>query len=89
LLFPLTYWSEEDFAGIAWDCGGVTTGSVTVPLVLAMGMGIGGELNVIDGFGVLAMASVYPVITVLLYGMIVRFRQRRSFQLPEKVTENG
>jgi hypothetical protein len=89
LLFPLTCWSEEDFAGIAWDCGGVTTGSVTVPLVLAMGMGIGGELNVIDGFGVLAMASVYPVITVLLYGMIVRLRQRRSFELPEKVNENG
>jgi hypothetical protein len=89
LLFPLTFWSEEDFAGIAWDCGGVTTGTVTVPLVLAMGMGIGGELNVVDGFGVLAMASVCPVITVLLYGIAVRIRQRRSFQLPEKEDENG
>ena len=89
LLFPLTYWSEEGFAGIAWDCGGVTTGSVTVPLVLAMGIGIGGELNVVDGFGVLAMASVYPVITVLVYGMTVRLRQRRSFELTEKMNENG
>ncbi|MDF7808219.1 DUF1538 domain-containing protein [Pontiellaceae bacterium B12219] len=89
LLLLLTFWSEEEFAGIAWDCGGVTTGPVTVPLVLAMGMGIGGELNVIDGFGVLAMASAYPVITVLLYGMIVRIRQRRSFERTEKANENG
>ncbi len=78
LLLPLTRWSEEDFAGIAWDCGGVTTGSVTVPLVLAMGLGIGGELDVVDGFGVLAMASVYPIISVLVYGLVVRTRQRRG-----------
>jgi len=78
LLLPLTRWSEEDFAGIAWDCGGVTTGSVTVPLVLAMGLGIGGELDVVDGFGVLAMASVYPIISVLVYGLVVRARQRRG-----------
>jgi len=80
LLFPLTHWSQEDFAAIAWDCGGVTTGIVTVPLVLAMGLGIGGELNVVDGFGVLAMASVYPVITVLFYGLTVRLRQHRNFK---------
>ncbi|MCH8513307.1 MAG: DUF1538 domain-containing protein [Kiritimatiellae bacterium] len=78
LLLPLTYWSEEDFAGIAWDCGGVTTGGITVPLVLAMGLGIGGELNVTDGFGVLAMASAYPILTVLLFGMMVRARQRKG-----------
>ena len=80
LLLPLTYWSEEDFAGIAWDCGGVTTGGITVPLVLAMGLGIGGELNVTDGFGVLAMASAYPILTVLLFGMMVRARQRKGLQ---------
>lgn len=77
LLLPLTYWSDEDFAAIAWDCGGVTTGSVTVPLVLAMGLGIGGELGVVDGFGVLAMASAYPILTVLLYGLMVRTRRQR------------
>lgn len=79
-LLPLTYWSEEDFAGIAWDSGGVTTGSITVPLVLAMGLGIGGELKVADGFGVLAMASVFPIIAVLLYGLAVQARQRHSIQ---------
>ncbi|MCC5843110.1 MAG: DUF1538 family protein [Verrucomicrobia bacterium] len=77
-LLPLTFWSDEDFAAIAWDCGGVTTGSITVPLVLAMGLGIGSELKVIDGFGVLAMASAYPIISVLLYGLWMQRRQARS-----------
>lgn len=72
LLLPLTWLSDEDFAAIAWDCGGVTTGSVTVPLVLAMGLGIGGELGVVDGFGVLAMASAFPIVTVMMYGLWVR-----------------
>jgi hypothetical protein len=83
-LLPLTRISEEDFAGIAWDCGGVTTGSITVPLVLALGLGIGGELNVVDGFGILAMASVCPIISVLLFGLVVRARQRREFEAPEE-----
>ena len=74
---PLTYFSEGEFCSMAWDCGGVTTGPVTVPLVLAMGLSIGGELNVIDGFGILACASFSPVITVLIFGLITRARQKR------------
>lgn len=83
LLLFLTHWSEEDFAGIAWDCGGVTTGVVTVPLVMAMGLGIGSELNVAEGFGTLAMASVYPILTVMIYGLMLRARQRRSIRAAE------
>jgi len=83
LLLLLTYWSEEDFAGIAWDCGGVTTGPVTVPLVMALGVSVGGELQVVDGFGVLALASACPVLTVLVYGMVLRLRQRRSIRALE------
>lgn len=75
LLIILSYFSEEEFTAIAWDSGGVTTGPVTVPLVLAMGLSIGGVLNVSDGFGILAMASAYPIITVLLYGLYVRTKQ--------------
>ncbi len=81
LLLPLTHWSEEDFAGIAWDSGGVTTGSITVPLVLSMGLGIRSEVAVADGFGLLAMASVYPILTVLLFGLFIRGRQRRAMRL--------
>ncbi|MFO7574637.1 MAG: DUF1538 domain-containing protein [Bacteroidales bacterium] len=78
MLLPLTWFSEEEFSAIAWDSGGVTTGPVTVPLVLAMGLSIGGELNVVDGFGVLALASVFPIITVLVFGLIVQIKQQRS-----------
>lgn len=77
LLIPLTYFSEDEFTAIAWDCGGVTTGPVTVPLVLAMGLSIGSELNVVDGFGILAMASAFPIITVLLFGLVSNARQKQ------------
>ena len=78
LLIPLTIISDDEFSAIAWDSGGVTTGPVTVPLVLAMGLSIGGALNISDGFGVLALASAYPIITVLLFGLIAQAKQRRS-----------
>ena len=84
LLLPLTFWSEEEFAGVAWDSGGVTTGPVTVPLVLAMGLGIGSELGVVDGFGVVSMASVFPILSVSLYGFMVRARQRRAIRDAER-----
>ncbi len=89
LLIPLTIWSEEEFTAIAWDSGGVTTGPVTVPLVLAMGLSIGGELNIVDGFGVLALASALPIITVLLFGLYTRSNQRRSIQKRIKADANG
>jgi hypothetical protein len=75
-LLILTWFSDDEFVGIAWDSGGVTTGPITVPLVLAMGLGIGGELKVVDGFGIVAMASVFPIITMLIYGIRVRRKQR-------------
>jgi len=77
-LIPLTIISDDEFSAIAWDSGGVTTGPVTVPLVLAMGLSIGGALNISDGFGVLALASAYPIITVLLFGLIAKAKQRKS-----------
>ncbi len=88
-LIPVTLLSDEDFAGIAWDSGGVTTGPVTVPLVLAMGLGIGGEVDVVHGFGVLAMASVYPILSVSIFGLIVRARQRRTMREAEREDDDG
>ncbi|MCK4919976.1 MAG: DUF1538 domain-containing protein [Bacteroidales bacterium] len=89
LLLALTSWSEEEFTAIAWDSGGVTTGPVTVPLVLAMGLSIGSELSIADGFGVLALASAFPIITVLLYGLYSRAKQKRSIQSKQKEEVNG
>lgn len=80
LLLILTIFSEDGFASIAWDSGGVTTGPVTVPLVLAMGLGIGGALNVSDGFGILAMASAWPIIIVLLFGIYSRLKQHNNLK---------
>jgi hypothetical protein len=79
-LLVLTMISDEVFVNIAWDSAGVTTGPITVPLVLAMGLGIGANVpGVIDGFGVLALASVGPIIVVLSVGLLVR-RARKSSQ---------
>lgn len=61
----LTIFVDEGLCCIAWDSAGVTTGPVTVPLVLSMGVGICGEVSSMDGFGILACASVCPIITVL------------------------
>jgi hypothetical protein len=88
LLIPLTLISEEEFTSIAWDSGGVTTGPVTVPLVLAMGLSIGGELEISDGFGVLALASAFPILTVLLFGIFAQAKQRRSILSTQNSPEN-
>ena len=71
-LLVLTFFSSEDFVNFGGDSAGVTTGPITVPLVLAMGLGIGAKTGAIDGFGVLSLASVGPIITVLTVGLLVR-----------------
>ena len=72
ILLVLTWLSSEEFVNFGWDSAGVTTGPITVPLVLAMGLGIGANVpGAVDGFGILALASVGPIITVLTVGFIV------------------
>lgn len=78
LLLVLTFLSNEDFVNFAWDSAGVTTGPITVPLVMAMGLGIGAATGVSDGFGVLALASVGPILTVLVVGLIVSRKAKRA-----------
>lgn len=69
LALLMTLVSREEYVNLAWDSAGVTTGPVTVPLVLAMGLGLGQAVNAHEGFGILAMASVGPIVTVLAYGL--------------------
>lgn len=73
----LTAASDESFVNIAWDSAGVTTGPVTVPLVLAMGLGLGGAVGAPEGFGILSMASIGPIIAVMATGLWVRWQTRR------------
>lgn len=74
----LTFFSTEEFVNVAWDSAGVTTGPVTVPLVLAMGLGLGNAVSAVEGFGILSMASIGPIIAVLSMGLFIRFRQSRT-----------
>jgi len=74
----LTLISSEEFVNVAWDSAGVTTGPVTVPLVLAMGLGFGGAVNAVEGFGILSMASICPIISVMSVGLYIQWRQKRS-----------
>ena len=74
----LTLVSSEAFVNVAWDSAGVTTGPVTVPLVLAMGLGFGNATQAVEGFGILCLASVGPIITVLLSGLWSRYKIHRE-----------
>ncbi len=71
----LTSFAPENIIGIAYDSGGVTTSTITVPLVTALGVGLAtvikGRNPMLDGFGLIAFASLTPMIFVLLYGMVV------------------
>ncbi len=72
----LTYFSSEEFVNVAWDSAGVTTGPVTVPLVLAMGLGFGNAVGAVEGFGILSMASIGPIISVLTTGLYIQLKQK-------------
>ena len=80
VLMVLTVISSEDFVNIGWDSAGVTTGPVTVPLVLAMGLGISAQVGSVEGFGILALASVCPILAVLLVGLHVTRRRREEVE---------
>ena len=74
----LTWLSSEAFVNIAWDSAGVTTGPITVPLVLAMGLGLGNAVNAVEGFGVLALASIGPILSVLILGKIIDLKNKKA-----------
>ena len=76
----LTVFSTEEFVNVAWDSAGVTTGPVTVPLVLAMGLGLGSAVSAVEGFGILSLASICPIVAVLSMGIFIRLQHRFSAQ---------
>ena len=74
LVIVLTGFAPDEIIGIAYDSGGVTTSTITVPLVTALGIGLASSISgrnpMLDGFGLIAFASLFPIIFVLAYGMI-------------------
>lgn len=75
LVVALTTVAPESIVGIAYDSGGVTTSTITVPLVTALGVGLASSIKgrnpMLDGFGLIMFASLAPIIFVMIYGMIV------------------
>ena len=76
----LTWFSNEEYVNVAWDSAGVTTGPVTVPLVLSMGLGFGNAVDAVEGFGILSMASIGPIISVLSVGLWVQWKVNRHYR---------
>lgn len=70
----MTFFAPPEIVGIAYDSGGVTTSTVTVPLVAALGIGLAHTIHgrdpLIDGFGLIAFASLTPMIFVMAFGML-------------------
>ena len=75
LVTVMTVFAPPEIVGIAYDSGGVTTSTITVPLVTALGVGLASSLRgrspMVDGFGLIAFASLTPMICVMGYGMVV------------------
>ena len=73
IVVSMTAFAPEEIIGIAYDSGGVTTSTITVPLMTALGIGLASSIKgrnpMIDGFGLIALASLTPMIFVMAYGM--------------------
>jgi hypothetical protein len=84
LVIALTLIAPRYIVALAYDLGGVTTSEVTVPLVTALGLGLASHIDgrsvLIDGFGLIAFASIFPIVTVMLYAIWADWYNRRIRQ---------
>ena len=82
LVIVFTYFAPKYIVPIAYDSGGVTTSTVTVPLVAALGLGLAenieGRNPLIDGFGLIAFASLFPMLTVMGYGIYANYQKEKK-----------
>jgi len=91
LVILFTYFAPKYIVPIAYDSGGVTTSTVTVPLVAALGLGLAenieGRNPLIDGFGLIAFASLFPMLTVMGYGIHAEYYKKKK--LKEETQQEG
>lgn len=71
IVLLLTIVSDEKYVNFGWDSGGVTTGDITSPVLISLGLGVAGAAGGFDGFCLIAMGSVWPIISVLTLGLII------------------
>ncbi len=97
IVIILTFMAPKYIIPIAYDSGGVTTSTVTVPLIAALGLGLATQIEdrspLIDGFGLIAFASLFPMITVMGYGVISQYladkdRLKREENMREQKEKN-
>ncbi len=93
IVIVLTFRSVRTIVPLAYDSGGVTTSTVTVPVVAALGLGLAasipGRSPLIDGFGLIAFASVFPIMTVLGYAIAASWWNRRRVERPPDTEEES
>lgn len=86
-----TFFAPKLIVPLAYDSGGVTTSTVTVPLVAALGLGLAskvpGRSELIDGFGLIAFASLFPIISVLAYAQLSEWYGKRNKKLNQQIDE--
>jgi hypothetical protein len=86
-----TMFAPKSIIALAYDSGGVTTSTVTVPLVAALGLGLAatvpGRNPAMDGFGLIAFASLCPIITVMGYAQLMHWLTKRKIKFMEKTNE--
>ena len=74
LILVLSFFTPSDFVPVSFDAGGVTTGPITVPFILSLGLGVtavlGGRSTYTDGFGLIGLASIGPVLSVMILGIL-------------------
>lgn len=84
LVVSVTFFAPAEIVGLAYDSGGVTTSTVTVPIVAALGLGLSstvpGRNPALDGFGLIAFASVFPIIAVMAYAQVMAWLASRKPQ---------
>lgn len=83
----LTYLSPKNIIAIAYDSGWVTTSTITVPLVTALGIGLASNIDgrspLLDGFWLIAFASLFPIISVLIYGIYTEYNKTHNTKSPK------
>ena len=93
IVIALTFRSARTIVPLAYDSGGVTTSTVTVPVVAALGLGLAagipGRSPLIDGFGLIAFASVFPIMTVLGYAIVASWWKRARDKRPHETEEES
>ena len=88
-----TIFAPRLIIALAYDSGGVTTSTVTVPIVAALGLGLAstvpGRSPLLDGFGMIAIVCLFPMITVMGYAQISQWRAHRAHKLQQKIKEEA